>query len=280
MPLNPTTIVLIIVVAGFSIALYHSNRRWPSQFHLSALGGLGTAAAADPVIPFGVFLSGGNGFNHGNFVHTLISSVGTKGPTVGAYDRDNATATNLLVQGNQMKGRFEVVQNGGTRGFLINRPDISERFSIAASSSTLFAYDENDGRQLWRAQSSATEPRFLIGSEDNTHGFTGSRLSAATRSAGGTDLSGTDLFLDGGFGTGNNSSKGNVIVRTPGINASGTTAQTVSERFRVKNVNGQLNLSQISEPTVNLQNGDFFYGVISGVTNFWFRRANGWVGLP
>jgi hypothetical protein len=236
-------------------------------------------AAGDPTIPFAVFLSGGSGFNHGNFVRTLISPTGTAGPTVGVFDRDTATSTNLVIEGNRFKGRIEVAQNGGTRGLLFGRADLNEKFSFGASSSGAFMYDEIDARMMWRAQSSGTDPRFLIGTEDNSHGFTGSRLSAATRAAGGTDLAGTDLYLDAGFGTGSNVARGVVIVRTPVNGTSGTSAQAMAERFRVK-MGGQVNFPQTDEPTVGIINGDMFYGVISGVTNFWFRRTNGWVGLP
>lgn len=190
-------------------------------------------AVGDPTIPFAVFLSGGSGFNHGNFVRTLLSPTGTGGPSVGVLDRDANTSTNLAIEGNRFRGRIEVAQSAGARGLLFSRPDLNERFSFGVSSSGAFLYDENDAVMLWRALSSASSPAFTVGDENNTHTATSSRIRAAQRASGGTDVRGTDLILDGGAGTGSNIQSGDIVFRTPDAGSPGTTVQTLTERVRI-----------------------------------------------
>lgn len=187
----------------------------------------------DPVMPWGTFISGASTLSHGNVIRPLTTAVGSRGPTVGAFDRDHTTTTNAIQEGGLFRSRLTVVERGTLRGLALQDSTLSEEFALSLSSGALDIYDEGNARPVFKAESSASSPAMIVGGEDNTHVATEGHLQSGHRVSGGTNLAGTDLVLDSGIGTGTNATRGAVVFRTPTTNATPTTLQTWSERMRL-----------------------------------------------
>lgn len=168
----------------------------------------------------------------------------------------------------------------GIRVLRLLRPSAGATNSIGTSSNQVILYNDagpNQGRiALFEGGTNYTTLSFTKGlSTNDPSRFLTFTAGAAT----GTDKAGSTLRFQAPAGTGAGTG-GKFEFQTPVTTSSGTTAQSFQTPVSIEQ-EGNIQLLQLSAaPTAVVTNGSFFYGVIGGVTNFWFRRTNGWVGLP
>ncbi len=176
---------------------------------------------------------------------------------------------------------LDVVGNAsGIRVLRLIRPSAGATNTIGTALNQIILYNDvgtNQGRiALFEGGTNYTTVSFTksLGSDDP------SRFLTMTAGAGtGSNKSGSTFRIQAPAGTGSGTG-GKFEFQTPITTSSGTTAQSFQTSVSIEQ-EGNIQLLQLSAaPTLVVTNGSFFYGIIGGVTNFWFRRTNGWVGLP
>lgn len=96
-------------------------------------------------------------------------------------------------------------------------------------------------------------------------------------SATGTDISGGNFQIIAGSGTGNSTTKGDVIFLTPDAGVSGTTLQSQTQKLRVKRQGQTRFVPRSSAPTVSVEDGDVYYD--STLNKLRVRASGAWVDL-
>lgn len=181
---------------------------------------------------------------------------------------------------NQTRALDVVGNASGLRVLGLARPSAGATNTFGVALNQTILYNEvglHQGRiVLFDGQTNSATLSFTkgLGSADPA------RLTTITGGAGtGNDVNGNILRFQAPAGTGAGTN-GSIEFQTPITTSSGTTAQSLQTMLTL-NQEGNLTLRQLSAaPTATVTNGSFFYGVIGGVTNFWFRRTNTWIGLP
>ena len=174
---------------------------------------------------------------------------------------------------------LEVVGNAsGVRSIKMSRPSSGVTNSFGLTTDGFIFNNDTLGSRIAALLGSAVYGELSFSRAGSDHNGRQSVIRGGA--AVGTDKDGASFDIIGSAGTGGATGGGAINFKTPNAGASGTTTQTETTKLSVQR-QGNLILTELSSaPTLNAPNGSIFYGVIGGVTNFWFYRTNGWVGLP
>lgn len=174
---------------------------------------------------------------------------------------------------------LDIVGNAsGVRAIRMSRPSSGVTNSFGLTTDGFIFNNDTLGSRIAALLGSAVYGELSFSRAGSDHNGRQSVIRGGA--AVGTDKDGASFDIIGSAGTGGATGGGAINFKTPNAGASGTTTQTETTKLSVQR-QGNLILTELSSaPTLNAPNGSIFYGIIGGVTNFWFYRTNGWVGLP
>lgn len=175
---------------------------------------------------------------------------------------------------------LDVVGNAsGIRVLRLIRPSAGATNTIGTALNQIILYNDvgaNQGRiALFEGGTNYTTLSFTKALSTNDPAR---QLTITAGAATGTNKNGATVFLQAAAGTGSGTN-GAFEFQTPITTSSGTNAQSLQTVVKIGQA-GNIKLLELpSAPLTDVTNS-YFYGIIGGVTNWYFFRNGAWVGLP
>lgn len=183
--------------------------------------------------------------------------VNQLGEIVVGYD---TTQTALALKGN----------DAGVRVLTLDRPSLPGKVGLGVAVDGFNFWNETRGLSIAQLWANTTETRLQLG----TSSATPRQSEIVAEGATGTDVSGANLLLRGGSGTGSAAVNGGIFMATTDAGSSGSSSQGYGIRFAVAK-EGQISLRKgfISDPVNSPQVGDIWYR--SDIDRFRIRKTTG-----
>ena len=233
---------------------------------------------------YGVWIDANNGRNYlgQNSYKTSTAQIDTLVSTTGNTTETAVANTPTVTAVMQSASGITVRADATGSPITMERSDVAGqwKFEMSSSSSNFRLKNSYAGNTAWNISSSASESSLTLGSTASpaaprhsfVYGEQASALSGANTAAG-------DFYIIAGTGTGSSASGGKIRFQVPVVGSSGTTVQSLTERFAIMRDGGVIVHPLSAAPVNGLGNGaiypnstdNLFYGHLS---NVWQTMSN------